>query len=344
MNDKPDSTENTNHNFNEDSGYDTESYDLSACCQAIKRMREELGWSLHGFSDAICISMRTILRFENGEFDETSYDANTIIYIYKMLDFYANNLPKRSMENYIYHQDSFFDYMSGITYIRGKYGNLASYAITIGFPLVEEKLDKIIDIMKGYPSGTHIGQIKNDLITNDFLPSQFIMCYDYNFFFRLRDRLERIKRGRTSSPINETKEEEEAAFAETWETKCAADEILYYWADIEVMDYLFRYHKDIYFKSIRSMAQNEWSRMPDEDKTELYENDIENYINENYDNHFPHRGTLSGSCSKGAWIVNHFFDDTYVDKDDAYHFMHWFDIVFYKNYYDKLFAEADTQS
>ena len=235
--------------------------------------------------------------------------------------------PFRLQYTYIMHKDAVTDELLSPP-------GLGEELVSYGLQPVERMIKKTIYIMSKLPAGSHIGQIDNAPLTIDFFPRRFATHYDYDFLYKLLDRLGKLTSNTHCVDMHNSKTKE----INKYKAKCAADELLYYWADMEI-DEILREDTDEFFfvySGLDDFITKKWDKLSKKEKKEAYENDRKNYEHEFF-SHFPCNGSLTWCLCRGLWGIHCFQADCFEDDvTSPYYIDNWFDEKVYRDYYRKI--------
>ena len=87
------------------------------------------------------------------------------------------------------------------TFLEENYGPVAALSFAAGSDIVWDKINDDMRELTNMPAGTHIGQLSASWLADD-LPEQFLMRYDYEFLYRMRCTLIKLRRwAKAGSPM-----------------------------------------------------------------------------------------------------------------------------------------------
>lgn len=163
----------------------------------IKERRIELGLTIGEAAKKAGVGSKTWLRYESGEAIRSDKLAK-VLYVLKWKAFPPED-DDMSIDDPLERIDSSHEAWS--PYLADLYGNHTACMFAIGYELLSDYIDEDLDQLATLPRGTHVGQLDASWLEYA-LPSQFLMRYDYEFVFSLRQSLNRLKnRARSGSVL-----------------------------------------------------------------------------------------------------------------------------------------------
>lgn len=151
--------------------------------EKIKARRKELGLTLEEAANKAGIGVKTWCRYEAGE----SIRKDKVRGICKALNWRTFINEEGNMEADIV-LEKYRNHMFWSEYICDCYGEAAAVSFVIGSDILLDYLDDDLQELSTLPVGTHIGQLSLSMMKN-CLPEQFLMRYDYDFIYCLRNCL-----------------------------------------------------------------------------------------------------------------------------------------------------------
>lgn len=155
--------------------------------KAIKNRRQELGLTIEEAASRAGVGTKTWCRYEAGE----SIRQDKAKGICKTLNW-------RGMPGTVENDGDAFDleeYRHRKTWsdtLCEQLGEAAAISFSIGSDLVLDDINEDLAELSQMPRGTHVGQIPVSMM-RDVLPAQFLMRYDYEFLYRLKASVQRLR-------------------------------------------------------------------------------------------------------------------------------------------------------
>ena len=157
--------------------------------EAIKNRRNELNLTIENAASKAGIGTKTWSRYESGE----SIRKDKVRGLCKALNWSA--LPGIE-DNSINTAIDFNNYKNNETwspYLMENYGKYAALSFVIGSEILLDEIDADLAALSEMPRGSHIGEVPSSFIAS-MMPKQFLMRYDYEFMFSMRDTLIQFRR------------------------------------------------------------------------------------------------------------------------------------------------------
>lgn len=187
--------------------------------------------------------------------------------------------------------------------IEAGFGTVAAIFFATGSDIL---LDHIQDDLAGLakrPKGTHIGELPISYLAES-MPEQFLMHYDYEFIYKMKAELIRLRR--------------RAAKKNLTRANSVIQELLFYLSD-DIGKSTFDTDEKV-------------KRLIENDEAVLHDILDDDYDNEDYYNEAP--------IYNEGWVFDMFDDadletwlysNVILNPENAYHFDHWFEDQFYSN-------------
>lgn len=154
----------------------------------IKRRRNELDLTIEEAALRAGIGTKTWSRYEAGE----SIRKDKCKGICKALnwrsfpDGESDGNRKRLLDEYREHE-------AWSQFLADTYGIRAAIAFAAGSDMLLDSIKQDLSDLASMPSNSHIGQLGTSFIREE-LPNQFLMRYDYDFLYRMKQTLLRLRR------------------------------------------------------------------------------------------------------------------------------------------------------
>lgn len=95
-----------------------------------------------------------------------------------------------SSENNIFNKDEFSAWSE---YLENTFGKIAAFSFAVGSDMLIDDLNQDMEELSSMPKNTHIGQLPASLM-EDYLPSQFLTEYNYDFLYCLKCEIVKLQR------------------------------------------------------------------------------------------------------------------------------------------------------
>ena len=155
---------------------------------AIKSRRQELGLTIEEAASKAGVGTKTWCRYETGE----SIRHDKAKGICKALNWHA--IPSEIDDGGIeFDLDEYKRNEAWSGGICDRFGEAAAVSFIIGSEIVLDYLKEDMKELSVLPKGTHVGQLPVSMIKH-LLPEQFLMRYDYEFLYRLKMTVMRLRR------------------------------------------------------------------------------------------------------------------------------------------------------
>jgi transcriptional regulator with XRE-family HTH domain len=148
--------------------------------ESIKNRRKELNLTIEEAASKAGVGTKTWSRYESGE----SIRNDKIRGVCKVL-----NWPGLTEKEAMGIKIDFGKYKtdkSWSPYLMETFGKYAAASFVIGSEILLCELDEDMEALSSRPRGSHIGEIETSML-EPLLPPQFLMRYDYEFLYALRD-------------------------------------------------------------------------------------------------------------------------------------------------------------
>jgi transcriptional regulator with XRE-family HTH domain len=152
--------------------------------EIIKNRRNELNLTIEEAASKSGLGTKTWSRYESG----ASIRRDKIKGICKTLKW--KTIPETDDYSIIDNVD-FNEYRKSETwspYLEEHYGKYAALSFVIGSDILLDEINDDLAALSNMPKGSHIGEIPSSLIS-PIMPEQFLVRYDYEFMFALRQTL-----------------------------------------------------------------------------------------------------------------------------------------------------------
>jgi len=153
----------------------------------IKSRRNELGLTIEEAASRAGVGTKTWCRYEAGEAIRTDKCKG----ICKALNWHS--LPDQdpdvsdaiSIQEYKSHE-------AWSTFLENRFGIGAAISFAAGSDILYDQIKQDMAELSSMPAGSHIGQLNISWL-NGSLPEQFLMHYDYEFLYRMKCSLNRMR-------------------------------------------------------------------------------------------------------------------------------------------------------
>jgi len=152
--------------------------------EIIKKRRNELNLTIEDAASKSGIGTKTWSRYESG----TSIRKDKVKGICKVLKW--KNIPEMDDTNIIDNVD-FDKYKKSETwspYLEEHFGKYVALSFVVGSAILFDEINEDLAALSKMPRGSHIGEIPSSFIS-PIMPEQFLVRYDYEFMFALRQKL-----------------------------------------------------------------------------------------------------------------------------------------------------------
>ena len=155
--------------------------------KAIRVRRNELNMTIEEAAGKAGVGTKTWCRYEAGE----SIRQDKVKHVCIALGWRTLPIEDYAKESTVMIEDyRKSEYWS--KELEESFGATAAASFVIGSEILEDHISEDMDALSHMPKGSHIGELDISFIS-DYLPAQFLLCYDYNFMYLLRCTLLRIK-------------------------------------------------------------------------------------------------------------------------------------------------------
>lgn len=151
--------------------------------EAIRSRRKELGLTIEEAASKAGIGTKTWCRYEAGE----SIRKDKVRGICKALNWHSFVDEEEDMNNTL-ELEYYRNHEAWSEYICECYGEAAAISFIVGSDILLDYLNDDLQELSAMPAGTHIGQLDLSMMQSR-LPEQFLMRYDYDFIYCLRNCL-----------------------------------------------------------------------------------------------------------------------------------------------------------
>lgn len=146
----------------------------------IKSRRGELGLTIEEAASRAGVGTKTWCRYEAGE----SIRRDKCKGICKALNWH--NLPNQDGEkNENISIQEYKNHIAWSEFLEIEFGSEAAMSFAVGSDILYDHIEEDMGALSSLPAGTHIGQLSISWL-NDSLPEQFLMHYDYEFLYRMK--------------------------------------------------------------------------------------------------------------------------------------------------------------
>lgn len=153
--------------------------------QAIKKRRIELNLTIEEAANKAGVGTKTWYRYESGE----SIRQDKCKGVCKALNWL--NLPNME-EHFSVDIKKLKNNKYWSKIIEQEYGETAAVSFIIGSDILKDNIDYDLSLLSKMPIGTHLGELDFSFL-EDMLPVQFLPQYNFDFIYKLRSNLIRIR-------------------------------------------------------------------------------------------------------------------------------------------------------
>ncbi len=169
----------------------------------IKARRNELGLTIEEAARKAGVGIKTWCRYEAGESIRQDKGKG----VCRALNWKL--LPVEDEENDSFKLEDYRTHEAWSSYLEKNFGKIAAISFAVGSDILLDYIKEDLEALSSNPKGTHIGELDASWLAS-ILPPQFLMEYNYEFLYSMRDRLihlRAIARGgadmRAHSPMEE---------------------------------------------------------------------------------------------------------------------------------------------
>ncbi len=156
--------------------------------KSIKLRRNELNLTIEEAASKAGVGTKTWSRYESGE----SIRNDKFRGVCKALNWRSLPGIGESETSDILDFEKYRTHDAWSPYLMDTFGKLAAISFVIGSDILLDNLQEDMEELSSMPRGSHIGEIDVSWVKTS-LPSQFLMRYDYDFLYILRDTLTRFR-------------------------------------------------------------------------------------------------------------------------------------------------------
>lgn len=146
----------------------------------IKSRRIELGLTIEEAAMRAGVGTKTWYRYESGE----SIRADKCKGVCKALNWYV--LPEQEIgdEDTLNIQE-YKKHEAWSPFLEKNFGEIAAFSFAAGSDILLDHIEEDMSELSSMSAGSHIGQIRYSYLEGSF-PEQFLMHYDYEFLYRIK--------------------------------------------------------------------------------------------------------------------------------------------------------------
>lgn len=156
--------------------------------KSIKLRRNELDLTIEEAASKAGIGTKTWSRYESGE----SIRKDKCRGICKALNWHSLPEKGESDTSNTLDLNEYRNHEAWSPYLMDRFGKFAATSFVIGSDILLDNLQADMEALSSMPRGSHIGEIDASWMES-LLPSQFLMRYDYDFLYILRDTINRFR-------------------------------------------------------------------------------------------------------------------------------------------------------
>lgn len=148
----------------------------------IKARRNELGLTIEEAARKAGVGIKTWYRYEAGESIRQDKSKGVCRALnWKIFPTEDDEINPFKEENYRAHE-------AWSSYLEENFGEIAAVSFALGSDILLDYIKEDIEALSSRPKGTHIGQLDASWLAS-ILPPQFLMEYNYEFLYMLRNKL-----------------------------------------------------------------------------------------------------------------------------------------------------------
>lgn len=159
----------------------------------IKKRRVELNLTIESAAQKAGVGTKTWYRYESGE----AIRSDKIKGVCRALNWSA--LPTPLDDDCLFVLTDYTENSAWSDYISQVFGDAAAISFVIGSEILGDYINEALCQLASMPKGSHLGQLDFAMLT-DMLPEQFLMCYDYDFVYRLKTVLFELRSQAANGP------------------------------------------------------------------------------------------------------------------------------------------------
>ena len=161
----------------------------------IKSRRKELGLTIEEAASRAGVGTKTWSRYEAGE----SIRVDKAKGVCKALNWH--NIPIGEVDDDFngINVKKYRNHEAWSKFLKNNFGDRAALSFAVGSDLVLDRIKEDLSEISSLPANSHLGQLGFSLML-DSLPKQFLVCYDYDFLYRLKCSLI-VLRGRAQNGL-----------------------------------------------------------------------------------------------------------------------------------------------
>lgn len=165
--------------------------------KAIKLRRNELDLTIEEAASKAGVGTKTWSRYESGE----SIRKDKCRGVCKALSWHSLPGKGETDTSSVLDFDEYRNHEAWSSYLMETLGVFAATSFVIGSDILLDNLQEDLEALSSKPRGSHIGEIDTSWMKS-LLPAQFLMRYDYDFLYILRDTVIRFRlQAPTGSPL-----------------------------------------------------------------------------------------------------------------------------------------------
>ncbi|MCL1976246.1 MAG: helix-turn-helix domain-containing protein [Firmicutes bacterium] len=148
--------------------------------KSIKNRRKELNLTIVEAASKAGVGTKTWSRYESGE----SIRSDKIRGVCKVLNW--SGLPEKEDMGIKIDFGTYKNNECWSPYLMKTFGKYVAASFVIGIEILIDEIDEDMEALSSMPQGSHIGEIEASML-EPLLPTQFLMKYDYDFLYALRN-------------------------------------------------------------------------------------------------------------------------------------------------------------
>ena len=148
--------------------------------EAIKARRQELSLTIEEAASKAGVGTKSWCRYESGE----SIRSDKAKGICKALNWIAFPTEEET-EELKFDIERYREHFAWSSYLCDCFGETAAISFAVGSDIILDHIEEDLSELSTMPRGSHLGEIPCSMM-KDFLPSQFLMRYDYDFLYQLK--------------------------------------------------------------------------------------------------------------------------------------------------------------
>ena len=152
----------------------------------IKSRRNELNLTIEEAACIAGVGTKTWSRYESGE----AIRIDKCKGVCKALNWFE--LPNDNKDDEGISLDKYKTHEAWSKFIAEEFGVVAALSFAVGSDIISEHIDEDLEALSSLPINSHIGQLNISMLA-DYLPKQFLVHYDYEFLYKMKCILNKMR-------------------------------------------------------------------------------------------------------------------------------------------------------